>query len=281
MQKLEKIQEVYDAEIDLIIKQSSLLLQKMANGFNGELKTSGAIVENYLKEIIRKHLPLGFRICSGYIATSESITDINNLIQHDIIIIDDRNPTLYKFGVGDIEIVQAESVCGVIEVKRTLTRKSLKDAIAQLENTKEAFDSYNRGMKSKKQGPATGHTSSPFYGIIGLSTIQDGKREPVNIKFINKTIKGKIHDYIDMIWSLSDGFLLRFCVENNGCKRIPYTVSRQVVSGEASSDFNLGEQDKGKVFRLALSIFRIWISRTRGYSITPESNLKYFGVDEI
>ena len=125
MKKLQNIQAVNDAEVELIKRQSSLLLQKKSNGFNGELRTSGTIVENYIKGIISKHIPYGYRICSGYIATVDTINDSDNLIQHDLVIIDSRIPSLYTFGVSDIEIVSAESVCGVIEIKRTLTKDSL------------------------------------------------------------------------------------------------------------------------------------------------------------
>lgn len=55
MDRLTSIQKVNDAEIRLIKQQSALLLQNRANGFNGELKSSCAIVENYIKGLLGKH----------------------------------------------------------------------------------------------------------------------------------------------------------------------------------------------------------------------------------
>ncbi len=282
MKKIENIQDVYDAEINLIIKQSSLLLQKKEEGFNGELKTSGTIVENYIKETIKKHIPSGYRICSGYVATTDSILNTDNLIQHDIIIVDDRIPTLYKFGVSDIEIVQVEAVCGIIEVKRTLTKKSLVESIKQLKKTREILDNYSNGIKSKLAannvaGPTLNvATHSPFYGIIGLGALQN----EVDESFINQTIKSEIHDFIDMVWSLSDGFLLRFCVEKEGIIYYPLTVTREMgTEYSLSQDFIYGEnQIKGQVFRIALSVFRTWISNTSGVRMSADINQKYFGI---
>ena len=86
MQRLTDIQKLHDAEVNLIQEQSALLLQKRAHGFSGELKSSGLIVENYIKSLLARHVPEGYRMCSGYIATAETIVTSTNLIQHDIII---------------------------------------------------------------------------------------------------------------------------------------------------------------------------------------------------
>lgn len=51
MNRTNKIYEIYEAEADLVMMQSSILLQRKQYSFNGELKTSGWIVENYIKEL--------------------------------------------------------------------------------------------------------------------------------------------------------------------------------------------------------------------------------------
>ena len=283
MKKIENIQEVYDSEIDLITKQSSLLLLGRSNSFTGELKTSGLIVENYIKGIISKHIPRGYRVCSGYIATSESILDTDNLSQHDLIIVDERTPSLYKFGVSDIEIVPAESVCGIIEIKRTLTTKSITNAIEHIDKTKELLKAYNDGIKSKNAkdniaGPTMGvATHSPLYAIIGLGI----KDDEVTKDFIQDNLVGSMHEFIDLIWSLSDGMLLRYCVKNDTNVYMPRTVTRNLSEGYAHShslDINEENNSKGKVFRIAISMLRTWINNTSGARLGAELNQTYFGI---
>ena len=110
------LQNLYDAEARLVIERSALLLQRPQDGFNGELKTSGSIVEEYVKALLRKHTPQGYDFFSGYIATPESIADPSNLLQFDVIVTDARIPPLVTFEVGDIAVVPIEAVCGVLEV---------------------------------------------------------------------------------------------------------------------------------------------------------------------
>lgn len=278
MDKIESLQEVYNSEIELIIKQSSLLLQKKNDGFNGELKTSGSIVENYIKGIIKKHIPKGYRICSGYIATTDTISNTDNLIQHDLIIVDERIPAIYQFGVSDIEIVMAESVCGIIEIKRTLTRKSLKAAIKHLKETESLLKDYNGGIKSKNSsnsaaGPTLSVAShSPIYAIIGLGA---DKAE------IDKNECGKeINQFLDMIWSLSDGFLMRFCLKKDDKNYLPLNVSRTLEKGYLPTALihSNEEYSNGHSFRVALSVLRTWINNTSGSRIDSNLNMKYFGL---
>ena len=288
MKKLNDIQSVYDAEIILIQKQSALLLQNKTNGFNGELKTAGAITENYIKGLLQNHLPNGYRICSGYIATSESISNTKNLIQHDIIIVDDRIPSLYKFGVSDIEIIAAEAVCGVIEVKRTLTKKSLSAAIHHLEITKNTIDAYDQGVKSKDKsangfnGNLYYSTEAPLYAyaVIGL----DAQKEITETEFLEAEVIPAVNSFIDLIWSPAAPYIIGLEIRSGDQRRMAYTASRKQ---EGCAHFTEGYDtvkkrfDKGKsglIFRGAISCFRTWVNNSSGARMTPEKNFKYFGM---
>ena len=59
-----KINRIYEAEANLVMEQSEIHLQKRNDGagLNGELKTSGWLVENYVKSLISKHVPSGYRV---------------------------------------------------------------------------------------------------------------------------------------------------------------------------------------------------------------------------
>ena len=56
MNKRDKIYNVYKAEFELVKEQSAILLQCKKNGFNGELKESGYLVEIFVKDFLRRYL---------------------------------------------------------------------------------------------------------------------------------------------------------------------------------------------------------------------------------
>ncbi|MEX2565579.1 MAG: DUF6602 domain-containing protein [Cyclobacteriaceae bacterium] len=284
MKKLEDIQSVNDAEVELISRQSALLLQKRSDGFYGELKSSGAIVENYIKGVLKKHISDGYRICSGYIATTDTILNTENLIQHDIIIVDGRIPSIYDFGVSDIEIVAAESVCGIIEVKRTLTKNSVISAVNQLKNTKDLLENYDNGVKSKTRaannaaGPTLSMgTRSPFYAIMGL----DCEKNSVTQEFIKAELAPIVCEFIDMVWVPSKAFLLRFAIKSttDGKIRIPSIVSRSQKGYKPHfvSHYFM-QENAGSIYRMAVAMYRTWINNTSGSRMDNGKDFKYFGV---
>lgn len=282
MGRLKYIQDINDAEIKLVKAQSEILLQKKADGLNGELKTSGTIIENYIKGILQKHIPKGYRICSGYIATNTSINDAENLIQHDIIIVDDSTPALYQFGISDIEIVAAESVCAIFEIKRTLTKKSIKSAIEHLKRTKDILDEYENGIKSKRKASVRAVASNfnaatrcPLYGIIGLNCT----KESVTKDFIESDLHKYFTNFVDIIWAPSSNFLIRFAIwENEDKSFVPQNVSRQHKDYDQSYVVHYFNDDHGYSYRLAISLLRSWIKNTTGSGLDINNTNKYFGL---
>lgn len=285
MDRLTSIQKVNDAEIQLIQQQSALLLQKPANGFNGELKSSGAIVENYIKGLLNKHLPGGYRICSGYIATADSMRSNTNLIQHDIIIVDARIPSIHSFGISDIEVVCAESVCGIIEVKRTLTKNSLKSAIGHLRSTKTVFDSYREGIKSKSRSATQiiGPTMSvgahaPFYAVIAL----DSDNNEMNKKHFTNEVVPSINEFIDFIWVPSTSLLATFAAQTqDNNSYYPRTVSRNLGNDKAHCFLELPpHNEQARIHGIAIALYRTWINNTSGAYLGLDENAAYFGFND-
>jgi hypothetical protein len=286
MQKLIDISAVHTAEVELIRKQSALLLQKRkdGHGFDGELHSSGALVENYVKALLRKHVPAGYRICSGYIATADTFGDAANHAQHDIIIADDRIPALYRFGISDIEIVPAEAVCAVIEVKRKLTQSTLSAAIEHLRETKLLLDEYDSGIKSKVRslnnalGVTLGiATHAPMYAVIGL----DAEKDVCEKVFFSDVTTPAIVEFLDLVWSPSApyvaGFNLRSTVDGTECTAI--NVSRYQPPYEAKP-FSEGFDGASAthVHQVALWAIRTWLNNTSGAGMSPRANMKYFGL---
>jgi hypothetical protein len=287
LKKFDDIHSVSEAEILLIQRQSALLLQKRSDGFNGEMKSSGAIVENYVKGLIQKQLPHGYRICSGYIATADTFRDPKNLIQHDIIIVDDRVPPLYKFGVGDIEVVAAEAVCGIVEVKRTLTKETLRSAIAHLRHTKEILEKYDGGVKSKTKALSSVvgvtmsiATTAPFYVVIGL----DALKELTERKFFDEELLPALHEFLDMVWAPMAPFLSVIQWQSRGNKEqfIATNASRNdpvyEIAALPALLFDFETKNSAHIYRKAIFCLRTWINNTAGVGMTPEKNARYFDI---
>lgn len=285
MDKLSDIFSITDAEIALIQKQSALLLQKRTNGFNGELNTAGALVENYIKGLLQNHLPHGYRICSGYIATTENINSSDNLIQHDIIIVDARIPSLYTFGVSDIEVVAAEAVYGIIEIKRTLTKKTLAAAIEHLRKTKNILDTYDGGIKSKVKSTNSAigvslsiATQAPMYAIIGL----DAEIEIQDDRFVIDVVGAAVREFVDMVWSPLAPFLAGISLTNrtNGqpCQTLIVSRNQNNYEPRCFYEGKFDTEASGKTYRIAIACFRTWINNSSGAPMTYEKNLQYFGM---
>jgi hypothetical protein len=283
MQRLNDIGRIHEAEVKLIQEQSALLLQKPRDGFSGELKSSGLVVENYIKSLLAHHLPDGYRMCSGYIATTETIASQENLIQHDVIITDGRIRSIHRFGFGDIEVVPAEAVCGIVEIKRRLTNRSLSEAIEHLKATKDVLEQYDHGIKSKATavkhsvGPTLSEaTSAPLYAVVGL----DCCNETVTKEFYDSVIVPSVLEFIDFAWGIAASWHVKFGIlrKQGNIHCFPPTVSR-ICTGcdlECTCDW-FNEPEKGRVYGTAISCFRAWINTTSGVQLDIDKNTRYFG----
>lgn len=282
--KWDAIHAASEAEIQLVRQQSALLLQKREDGFDGELKTSGSIIESFIKGLIGRHLPHGYRMCSGYIATSDTFNSKANLSQHDLIIIDARIAPLYKFGVGDIEIVPAEAVCAVFEVKRTLTKKSLKAAVDHLKNIRNIIEEYDprrakNSCANSFLGPALSITSAaPIYGIIAL----DAKEEIVEGEFSSQ-LADDMREFLDIVWAPSVPFLALQWWQStiNGEPVTAINGSRNYKGHQPACpriEYNFEGADAARSYRYALFSLRTWFANTSGFLLTPEQTQRYLGI---
>ncbi len=239
------------------------------------------MVESYVKELIKKHIPENYRVCSGYIATTETINSEDNLLQHDLIIVDNRIPSIYKFGISDIEIVAAESVCGIIEIKRTLNEKIIKEAISHLERTYKILEGYDNGIKSKINkhnlvSPLLGtSTLSPMYAIIGLDYTEIS---PKKMDSFEKVIDKKIVKFVDLIWGISTNFLYYFGLENSKEEIVvPTFVSRFTgINEKIISTIEPDGKNKEEIYRFAVALLRTWISHCTGTILDEKKTHEYF-----
>lgn len=133
MPTMAELHEIHLRQLETTLAESDLLLQR-EGGLDGELKTSGSICERFVRRTLQRFIVPGyFRITSGFIATPSLLRDRRNLPQCDILLVDRDMPPLLHFDESDIEVVPCESVCGILEVKRSLTHQSLESAVKQIQ----------------------------------------------------------------------------------------------------------------------------------------------------
>jgi hypothetical protein len=199
---------VHLRQLELTLAESDLLLQK-EGGLDGELKTSGSLCEQFLRQTLAKYVVPGqFRVTSGYIATPNLLVNKQNLPQCDILIADNQTPALLRLSNSEIEVLPIEAIIGLIEAKRTLTKKSLSDALDHLakviESTgrKSTFktDKVLNGF-NKYAGLHNNSSNKPLVGVVALTSgMNDFGKE------VSELISEK-NSIVDFVWTL-DGFAL-------------------------------------------------------------------------
>ena len=97
MPTINELHELHLRQLDLTLAESELLLLR-EGGLDGELKTSGSICEQFVRDILRRVLVPGhFRITSGFIATPALLRDRKNLPQCDILIVEGNSRPILRF----------------------------------------------------------------------------------------------------------------------------------------------------------------------------------------
>lgn len=264
MARFKELIEVHLKETEAVIAQSALLLQRKAGGQSGELKTAGTIVESYIREFVNSISPDGINITSGYVVNPQLLSGDQNLPQHDIVLTDKASPSLFSIVEGEIEIMPVESVVGIIEVKRTLTRASVESAQEQIKNTyKSAFSGY----KTKSENDNTVSISSlrpgtqaPMFGIIGL--VSELKEDELR-SIIDPEL-------IDFVWAFKH--TESFVVGDSGGKPAG-TVSRKGINQPQMIKL---EGDEAAVFSKLKGVVRFWLSRLASQWIKPEGIDQYY-----
>jgi len=146
------------------------------------------------------------------------------------------------------------------------------------------LEKYDGGIKSKTKaannaaGPTLSvATRAPLYAIIGLNSDKNSIEESFVISEISKSV----FEFIDLIWSLSDGFLIRFTEKSktDGQIYLPLNVSRNLSNYDAHCYYDyFKEEENGEIYRLAISMMRTWINNTSGSPMDALKNQKYFGL---
>lgn len=127
--------EVLEAQVSAIIRESELYRtsEKSISG-------CGASVEIFIRDFLKTILPSRFNIKSGYIVTPGSVNPIISA-QMDIVITDAFVPdSLLPFSaLPGLSLIPYEAVVGIVEVKRTLTKKSVLEGYDHLQKCYECI----------------------------------------------------------------------------------------------------------------------------------------------
>jgi hypothetical protein len=263
MARLTELIEVHLKETDAVISQSSLLLQKKEGGQSGELKSSGNLVENFVKDFIEKISPSGIKVTSGYIVNPKTFKEKTNLPQHDIILSNRMSAPLFSIIDGQIEIVPIESMVGIIEVKRTLTSESIKNAQNQIRNS---YENVIKEYRTKEEENNTlsittqPGTTSPLFGIIGLTS-------ELTLNDINSIIDPNL---IDFVWAFNHNESFVFG-DFNG--QSTGTVSRKGLKQPRMLSV---KGEKAIVFSKLKGHLTLWLSRLASLWIKTESIKGYY-----
>jgi len=256
MPTITDLYNIHLRQLDLTLAESDLLLQK-EGGLDGELKTSGSLCEQFMRRTLAEYIVPGqFRITSGYIATPDLLAQKRNLPQCDVLIADCHIPALLRLSGAEIEVLPIESVIGLIEVKRTLTKKTLSDALDHLQ---KVIDSTGRALTLKTDKKLNGfnkyvgfHNNSsnkPLLGVVALTSGMNDFASEVSELIVEKK------SLVDFVWTL-DGFALVPAFKTLNDQLLFYT---HTARPETKSWTQLSEED----FKAADSKFY------RSFSGTP------------
>lgn len=121
----------------------------------------GRYKEAIFKQILRRHIPKSLEIGTGFVKLENNTTS-----QIDILLTNENGPVLFR--EDDFKIVSPSQVSAIIEVKTSVTKSSLKEAIDKLADNVSAI----RKFKSAQRFYGIGSSSSvdPWCGLFVYDT---------------------------------------------------------------------------------------------------------------
>jgi hypothetical protein len=293
MAKLSTLHSVYLDEVKYLISLSHTFLLNGGKGLKGDNKEAGDLCEKFIKDLLERFLPKRFRVVSGYIATAENLEKDEDLPQCDCIIVDAFIPSIAKYDKTDIEIVPAEAVCGIIEIKRSLNKKSLTEALEHLRKivetakiTKTNPNEYFLGKpttSTKTVDLSGGFKNNPLIGIISLQNKFTKNKEFTKKKRTKEEIKNSLSfnndNLLDFIWTL-DGFSLKTGKPNESNPEKPH-IDPQLWVRENNNTHKLWatdpcEDDEITVFSRMIGFILVYLSNIAGRQLENETFEGFF-----
>ncbi|MDO1583643.1 DUF6602 domain-containing protein [Rhizobium oryzicola] len=174
MPTLNDLRKIYHHELQTILYESELLLQK-EGGLNGELRTSGAIAENFVKRIFSKVIcPSHINVTSGYVAAPNILKSDKNLRQCDLLLYDSQYPPIVTLRESGIDVIPQELVLGIVEIKRSLNKESFSAAVRHIRKICSDTDlllhkqDLTTNIVNIRIGRHNNSSCAPVFGIVAL-----------------------------------------------------------------------------------------------------------------
>lgn len=139
---------------------------------NAHWLTDGSHKEEFLRQVLRRHLPEIYNVGTGFVLASTGPTS-----QIDVMIVDRSSPTVYKD--GDLLIVDPNAVRCIIEVKTKLTASETRTALRKVSDNVEKIrkGGNDRCIAGLFVYESTGITNDPFLQVLlGLNRAAKTKR---------------------------------------------------------------------------------------------------------
>lgn len=193
------------------------------------IRHSGTVVEDFIKDLFTQMFSSRFRVTSGYVVSRSSKQDFLVSPEVDLIILDTLVPNILfaqQEFIGKTEFVPKEAVVGIFQIKKTLNSGTIKNSLVNINNiinnvnilrnnikhynlggsptfneTRVSYDPRSREGLSPYSVPIeTNIFANPILGIIELE--QEGKEKATKNQL---SIISAEHS-IDIVFSF-DGFL--------------------------------------------------------------------------
>lgn len=254
MPTLQELHAVHLSRLQVTIKESELLLQR-EGGLDGELRTSGFICEQFVRTTLQRFVVPGqFRLTTGFVATPALLRSRSNLPQCDILIVDRDSLPLLRFDDSGIEVVPREAVCGIIEVKRSLTASSLQGDAGALAHINEIIGVLGESEELKTDrilNRANRHvgfhnysSNKPLLGVIALRNNIEPFTEVATLATTSKSL-------VDFVWTIDGNAMLPGFVDGDRLQYYSHTARPRTCTWRelTSEDFSAAESQYYRAFQ--------------------------------
>ncbi|MBN2171543.1 MAG: hypothetical protein JW819_09520 [Candidatus Krumholzibacteriota bacterium] len=171
--------------ISSLLKESAGLMRRQFEGIRETIPhggTKGVAVERVLRKFLNDQMPKRFKSTQGF------IIDSNNSLspQTDVIVYDAFSGVVYRAS-EDADIVPADAVAAVVEVKSVLKKDALRDAYKKLSACKQLRKAPGSGMDQQATGSPLSSTATfgavfAFSSDASLKTLADSVEE-LNLEY--------------------------------------------------------------------------------------------------
>lgn len=253
---INNIYKLFLDEIDFFEKNSGFTHKDSKN-----IRASGDLTEIAIRKLLKEIIGNRFRVTHGYI-----YSPLNKQLspQIDVIITDTLVPDSFKKFeyLDNMEIVPAEAVVGIFEIKRKLTNKTYEEALSHLQDIivsvpirKDLDIRYFTGGAEVGIGMTGGFHSNPLIGVISLLHETDDKIR-------NKSLPS----FIDIIFSFS-GYLRAYQEINSPNLRI--INCRTIDDNYPRVTIEIGNFSREQILMLFVNFLHQYLKFTGGRLLEP------------